>query len=71
MLMVSRALLGVLLLCVPLQDRPPLAPEPDAAAQKDALKKIRDLFKDDFAKKAPADQQALARRLLQNGLESP
>lgn len=71
MLMASRALLGVLLLCVSLQDRPPLAPEPDASAQKDALKKIRDLFKDDYAKKAPADQQGLARKLLQNGLESP
>ncbi len=53
-----------------LQDRPPLAPEPDAAVQKETLKKVRDLFKDEYAKRLPADQLALARKLLQNGVET-
>ena len=47
-----------------------LPPEPDAAAQKDVLRKIKDLFKDEYAKKLPADQQALARKLLQSGMET-
>ncbi len=60
-------LLAILLV---LQDRPALAPEPDAAVQKETLKKVKDLFKDEYAKKLPADQLALARKLLQNGAET-
>jgi hypothetical protein len=62
-------LLAVLLAQV-LQDRPALASEPDAAVQKETLKKVKDLFKDEYAKKLPADQLALARKLLQNGVET-
>jgi len=62
MLMVSRALLGVLLLCVPLQDRPPLAPEPDAAAQKDALKKLAPLL-DAEGSAASKDEEGFFERL--------
>lgn len=40
-------------------------PVPDAAKQKDAEKLIRDLFKDQYAKKAPADRKALGRTLLE------
>src|SRR5258706_13020549 len=65
-----RVLAAWVFVAAALQDRPTLAPEPDAAAQKDTLKKIRDLFKDEYAKKAPADQQALARKLLQSGMET-
>ena len=37
---------------------------PDAAAVKEAEKQVRAIFKDEYAKKAPADVNALARRLL-------
>jgi len=52
------------------QDKPPLLPEPDATLQKDKLKLVRDLFKDEYAKRAPADQIALAKKLLAKGLET-
>jgi hypothetical protein len=39
-------------------------PVPDAAKQKEAEKSVRDLFKSEYAKKAPADRQALAAALL-------
>jgi serine/threonine-protein kinase len=50
----------------------PVAPRkkaalPDAAAQKEAEKIIRDMFKSDYAKKAPTDQAALAETLLEQG----
>jgi hypothetical protein len=63
-------LLLVILLAWGLQDRPILAPEPDAAVQKETLKKVKDLFRDEYAKKSPADQLALARKLLQSGTET-
>ena len=37
-------------------------PAPEAAALKDAEKSIREVYKADYAKKGPADQQALARQ---------
>jgi hypothetical protein len=43
---------------------------PDDAALKEAEKTVRDLFKDEFAKKTPADKRALAKRLLVQGRES-
>lgn len=43
---------------------------PDAAAQKEAEKLIKDLFKDEYARKAAADRQALARKLYQQALDS-
>jgi len=62
----------VLLLSLLVQDRVPL---PDAAAVKDAEKQVRGIFKDEYAKKAPADINALARRLLaqagEAGIEVP
>lgn len=48
----------------------PLLPEPDANVQKDTLKLVRDLFKDEYARKSPADQQGLARKLLAKGSEA-
>lgn len=60
------AVLIALVLTVP-QSKTPV---PDAAAQKTAEKLIRDVFKDDFAKKAPADKSALARKLLSQSKES-
>ena len=44
--------------------------EPDAAAQKDKLKLIKDLFKDEYARKSPQDQIALAKQLLNRGAEA-
>jgi hypothetical protein len=52
------------------QDPTAPLPEPDAALQKETLKQIKDLFKADYAKKAPADQEALAQKLLQKGVET-
>jgi len=40
------------------------APVPDAAKQKDAEKLIRELFKDQYARKAAADRRQLAKALL-------
>jgi hypothetical protein len=48
----------------------PKAPVPGEAAQQEAAKLIRDLFKADYAKRAPADVQALAVKLLQQGRET-
>lgn len=49
---------------------PARRPVPDAAAQKEAEKLIREVFKDDFAKKAPADKVALATKLIEQGAGS-
>jgi hypothetical protein len=62
----ARMLLAVFLAVV-VQDRPA---EPDANAQKETLKQIKDLFKDEYAKRSPADQAALAQKLLQKGVET-
>lgn len=70
MMSMLRALMTMSLVAAAMQDKPALPPEPDANAQKDVLKQIRDLFKDDYAKKTPADQAALAQKLLQKGAEA-
>jgi hypothetical protein len=46
------------------------APLPDAAKQREAEKTIRDLYKADYAKKSPADRDALVRTLLAQGQKS-
>jgi hypothetical protein len=43
---------------------------PDAAAIKEAEQTVRELFKEDYAKKAPADRRALAKKLLTQGKET-
>jgi hypothetical protein len=43
---------------------------PDAAKQKEAEKILREVFSDHYAKKSPADRQALARLLLQQTKEA-
>jgi hypothetical protein len=53
-----------------LQDDTTRAAEPDAALQREALRKIKDLFKAEYAKKHPAEQLDLARKLLQSGIET-
>ncbi len=42
---------------------------PDAAATKEAENLVREVFKDDYAKKSPADKVGLAKKLLKQGLE--
>ena len=39
-------------------------PVPDADAQSAALKQVKDIFKEDYAKSKPEDRQALAKKLL-------
>jgi hypothetical protein len=46
------------------------APVPEPAKQKEAEKLLKDLYKDQYAKKAPADRQALARALLDQARKS-
>src|SRR5579863_9872177 len=41
----------------------PLAPVPDPAAQKEIEKTLRDIFKAEYQKRAPADRLALAEKL--------
>jgi hypothetical protein len=45
-------------------------PAPDAAKQKDTEKTVRELFKDQYAKKSPADRRALSHALLNNASRS-
>ncbi len=65
-----KTVLAACILALQLSQDPARAPEPDEAAQKDRLKLVRDLFKDEYARRTPADQKALARRLLEKGLET-
>lgn len=46
------------------------APVPEPARQKEAEKLLRELYKDQYARKAPADRQALARALLEQARKS-
>jgi hypothetical protein len=62
-----RLLVLVLALSGPMQDN--RLPVPEAAAQKEAEKLLRDVFKEEYARKAPADRAALSRTMLQRGLE--
>jgi hypothetical protein len=45
-------------------------PIPEDAAQKEAEKTIRALFKEEYAKRAPADRIALAKNLLKQGFDT-
>jgi len=45
-------------------------PVPDAAKQKEAERLVRDLFKEQYAKKSPADRKALSRTLLEHAKQS-
>ncbi len=45
-------------------------PPPEAALLREAVNAIRDIFKTDYAKRAPADQQLLAQKLLQEGIRT-
>jgi formylglycine-generating enzyme required for sulfatase activity len=44
--------------------------EPTADAQKQSEKLIRDLFKEEYAKRTTTDQHALAKKLLQQGIDT-
>jgi hypothetical protein len=50
--------------------KPAPAPIPDPARQREVEKAIKDVFKTEYAKKAPPDVQAFARKLLQQALET-
>lgn len=45
-------------------------PEPDADAQKAAVKQLKETFKDEYAKKAAAEQVDLARKLIKTSAET-
>lgn len=62
----SAMVLAALLGATP-QDAPGRLPEPSPEAQKEAVKAIRTLFKDDYARRAAEDQVELARKLLKAG----
>ena len=44
---------------------------PDPAKQKEAEKQVKELFREQYAKKAPGDRQALARSLLDQAAKTP
>jgi hypothetical protein len=46
------------------------SPEPAPAEQKKAEKLIRDLYKEEYARKSPAEVKSLAARLLESGLKT-
>src|SRR6185295_330166 len=63
-------MLITLLAALLLQDAPvQRIPEPDADAQKQALNALKDLFKDEYAKKSPADQAELVRKLIRTSAD--
>lgn len=65
--MKSFAIVAFILLPGPgTQDR---APAPEAAAQKEAEKLLREIFKEEYAKKAAPDRLALAKKLIQQAGE--
>jgi hypothetical protein len=66
-MIISAVILSSLLLLSP-QDKKLPVPEP--AAQKEAEKLVRDIFKEDYSKKNPAARIALAKKLLQQGIET-
>src|SRR5262245_25179503 len=68
--MTLRTLLWALLLALPHPGQDKKASVPDATAQKEAEKVVREVFKEDYAKKTPADRQALARKLQMQGIET-
>jgi hypothetical protein len=47
-----------------------LPPEPPPEQQKEAFRILKDLFKDDYAKRSPADVREFSRKLLDRGLET-
>ncbi len=59
-----------LLLAAPLLRADDRKPPPDADAQAKAEAQIKDLFKEDFAKRKPADFQALAAKLIQESADA-
>src|SRR5687767_7458432 len=63
-----RSIAAVLILLAPVQDG--RTPPPDAAAQKNAEKLVRDVFKDDYARKDPASRRGLAAKLLKQAGET-
>jgi len=63
-------LLGSWIPSTPLQQESPKAKAPDAAIQKEAEKLIRDIFKDQYAKKDPAERAALSRTLFKQAGET-
>jgi hypothetical protein len=66
-MIISAVIFSQLLLLSP-QDKKLPVPEP--AAQKEAEKLIRDVFKEEYAKKGPAARIAFAKKLLQQGVET-
>lgn len=46
------------------------APIPEPPARKEAQKLVREVFKEEYARSSPADRLALARKLLQQGVET-
>ena len=52
----------------PAQTETVRSPIPEAAAQKESEKLVRDVFKADYARRTPADQQALADKLIREAV---
>lgn len=55
---------------IPAPTTRPALPQPDAEAQAKALKLVKEAFGDAYASKAPAERRALARKLLQQGVDT-
>ena len=59
-----------LALALEIQAQESRAPLPEPTTRKEAQKLIRDVFKEEYARTSPADRLALARKLLQQGVET-
>lgn len=63
-------MLSLLLLVLSLAQQAQRTPVPDVAAQKEKESLVREVFKSDYAKKARGDRIALAKKLLQQGIDT-
>ncbi|HEV3027770.1 MAG TPA: hypothetical protein VG457_09370, partial [Planctomycetota bacterium] len=68
--MIRVALLIWLLLAAAQEKPAPKLPPPDPADQKTAEKLVREIFKDEYAKKASADRVALAKKLIDQAIQT-
>ena len=58
------------LIVIPAPTTRPVVSQPDAEAQAKALKLVKEAFGDAYQAKAPAERRSLARKLLQQGIET-
>lgn len=70
MILAPCVLIALEYLATVVQEPVALPPAPDAAVERDTLKKLRELFKDDYSRRLPAERSAFAKTLFKKGVET-